>query len=452
MKIKEFSELVSISSTGSMDRKSHPGPSDPNLLSISQAAFLLVAAVVGLGIMALPSSIAKVGWVPGLVILGTVFSVNLYTGLLWRLRLVYPHGTNYTHIGMEVMGLTGKRLAQVVTLTQLFLLEASYMLVNTQSLAAVFYELDLCKPTWGIFMAFLLLPFVQIRTLNNVSLLSLISGVMVFFVLALCVVEMAIHGREPHVHTALVESSPPFVWFRAVSSMVFACGSQFVYLEIMSEMQSVKDFPPALGRAASFIITAYISISAAGYWTYGRHVPSYVVDVIPNGPFRRIANVFMLIHTMVSYILMSQVLCNSLVKLVHPIKRSLSDPGPISDSGREADVVPNREDWLVTSMLVMLCAYLVANVVPFFEELTVLIGALIGGPISLGIPALFTIRARKLGKVEYGRAEHLWLHGLIGLTAIIMVLGLASGVDSLFVKWDTFGYPFECHCIECAEL
>ena len=76
-----------------------------------------------------------------------------------------------------------------------------------------------------------------------------------------------------------------------------------------------------------------------GYWTYGRHVPSYVVDVIPNGPLRRIANVFMLLHTMVSYILMSQVLCSALVKLVHPIKRSLSDPGLTSGTGQNNDTV-----------------------------------------------------------------------------------------------------------------
>lgn len=42
---------------------------------------------------------------------------------------------------------------------------------------------------------------------------------------------------------------------------------------------------------------------------------------------------------------------------------------------------------------VMAVAYLVANVVPFFEELTALIGALIGAPISFGLPAAFALRA-----------------------------------------------------------
>jgi hypothetical protein len=42
---------------------------------------------------------------------------------------------------------------------------------------------------------------------------------------------------------------------------------------------------------------------------------------------------------------------------------------------------------------VLTVAYLVANVVPFFEELTALIGAAIGAPIAFGLPAAFALRA-----------------------------------------------------------
>mmetsp|Transcript_19489 Transcript_19489/g.32765 ORF Transcript_19489/g.32765 Transcript_19489/m.32765 type:complete len:457 (-) Transcript_19489:546-1916(-) len=450
---------------GTKDQESGVAPAVG--LSMWQANFLLIAAVVGLGIMALPHSIAKIGWFPGIVILGSVFYLNLYTGmLLWRLRMVYPSALTYTHIGWHAMGQTGKRLAQVVTLIQLFMLEATYLLVNAQSLAAVFYEVDLCKPTWGIFMSLLLLPFVQIRTLQNVSALSILSGVMVCLVLILCLVEMALHGRAPGVQTVWVEEDKPFVWFTAISSMVFACGSQFVYLEVMSEMQHVREFPSSMKRAGSFILFAYMSISAAGYWTYGRSISSYIVDVIPNGPLRRVANVFMLIHTMVSYILMSQVLCSTLIKLFNPIKRSLSDGGPMAtaadgedEEGEETPMVdkasnvpPSREDWLIASMVVMLAAYLVANLIPFFEDLTILIGALIGGPISLGLPALFALHSNSQGGLESSPRERRVLYCILGFTLVVMVLGFASGMDSLFHKWDTLGYPFECHCVECTTL
>eukprot|EP00959_Pyramimonas_sp_CCMP1952_P056070 1171163-Pyramimonas_sp.AAC.1 len=92
MKLPELPYVpLRLSENGQGNAKGAPDPSDGGVLSVSQASFLLIAAVVGLGIMALPSSIAKVGWVPGLVILGFVFTLNLYTGMiLWRLRLVYP--------------------------------------------------------------------------------------------------------------------------------------------------------------------------------------------------------------------------------------------------------------------------------------------------------------------------------------------------------------------------
>ena len=55
--------------------------------------------------------------------------------------------------------------------------------------------------------------------------------------------------------------------------------------------------------------------------------------------------------------------------------------------------VPPREDWFIVSALVLMFSYTVSNVVPFFEELTVIIGALIGGLISFGLPAAFLLRA-----------------------------------------------------------
>jgi hypothetical protein len=58
---------------------------------------------VGLGIMALPASVATLGWGPGLAALLAMFALNLYTGLLlWRLRVACPGAMSYTHLGAEV--------------------------------------------------------------------------------------------------------------------------------------------------------------------------------------------------------------------------------------------------------------------------------------------------------------------------------------------------------------
>mmetsp|Transcript_42589 Transcript_42589/g.79832 ORF Transcript_42589/g.79832 Transcript_42589/m.79832 type:complete len:457 (+) Transcript_42589:297-1667(+) len=413
--------------------------------SVYQASFLIVAAVVGLGIMALPSSIAKLGWVPGLGALVLLFAVNMYTGLiLWRLRVAIPGGVSYTHLGAELMGNAGQACCRAVSLTQLFMLEAEYLLVNTQSLATLFPSVQLCQPTWGLVMGALLLPLVQIRTLHHVSFLSAASGAAVLLVLLICMREMlwgqggsTEESRSQVTTTHWATGAGVVDSFHALASIVFACGSHFVYLEVMGEMKNVLQFPAAMNLAGVFVLGSYVAISAAGYGAYGEGVRAYAVDVLPPGPARQAASLLMLLHTMVSYILMSQILCTSLLQL-SSLRIYKSPKSPASAS---------REDWLLVSALVLMASFLVANVVPFFEDLTVIIGSLIGAPICFGIPATFLLRAHSQGKMSITRCEQLFLCGLLVFTLLLIVLGLNSGLVSLARKWDTFGLPFECHCL-----
>lgn len=81
-----------------------------------------------------------------------------------------------------------------------------------------------------------------------------------------------------------------------------------MYLEVMAEMRSVLAFPWAMALSGGFILTSYVAIAAAGYRTYGAAVSDYIVDVItPGRADRQAANLLMLLHTVVSYVLMSQV-------------------------------------------------------------------------------------------------------------------------------------------------
>ena len=69
------------------------------------------------------------------------------------------------------MGAHGTAICRTISLLQLFMIEADYLLVNTDSLAAVLFDVSLCRPTWGLIMSAILLPLVQLRTLHHVSFL-----------------------------------------------------------------------------------------------------------------------------------------------------------------------------------------------------------------------------------------------------------------------------------------
>ena len=83
-----------------------------------------------------------------------------------------------------------------------------------------------------------------------------------------------------------------------------------------------------------------------------------------------------------------QVLCTSLLRL--PGLRTASYSQRLH---KLPSAVPGREEWFVTSMLVLIASYTVSNIIPFFDELTVIIGSLIGGLISFGLPATFILKA-----------------------------------------------------------
>jgi len=56
-----------------------------------QTAFLMIADIVGTGILALPGNLAKLDWALGLSCLFVFYPLNFYTGdLLKRLHLAYP--------------------------------------------------------------------------------------------------------------------------------------------------------------------------------------------------------------------------------------------------------------------------------------------------------------------------------------------------------------------------
>ena len=48
--------------------------------------------------------------------------------------------------------------------------------------------------------------------------------------------------------------------------------------------------------AISVLFLIYLPMAVAGYYAYGSSSPSYIVEVLPNGPIRMIIEVMLLLH------------------------------------------------------------------------------------------------------------------------------------------------------------
>lgn len=72
---------------------------------MAQTGLILVADIVGTGILGLPGHIAKLGWVSGMLALALCMLANLYTGtLVGRLGMAYPSAVSYGDLARQLAG------------------------------------------------------------------------------------------------------------------------------------------------------------------------------------------------------------------------------------------------------------------------------------------------------------------------------------------------------------
>ena len=144
----------------------------------------------------------------------------------------------------------------------------------------------------------------------------------------------------------------------------------------MAEMKTPKKFGTALTAANILILAVYLSTMCIYYAYTGAGFPATVLpDVIPGGKTGSIVDVFLLVHLTVSYTISSQVLTRQLLAWWKP--SALAETTPVWTA---------RGYWLLVSGALLVAAYIVMNLIPFFDELVGLIGSLVLSQISLGFP------------------------------------------------------------------
>lgn len=74
-----------------------------------QASLLMIAETVSLGILSLPSVLAAIGMVPGVILLATLGAAATYTGYVYgQFKAAYPHVANMADAGEVLMGPFGR--------------------------------------------------------------------------------------------------------------------------------------------------------------------------------------------------------------------------------------------------------------------------------------------------------------------------------------------------------
>ena len=102
------------------------------------SSLLLLADIVGSGVLALTGAFSKMGWFFGFFLLILCCPLNMYTGiLLARLRKHHPLVTTYGELGESLFGKNVGYVCYGVLYVYIFFVLGEYMVVMSRSIQGV---------------------------------------------------------------------------------------------------------------------------------------------------------------------------------------------------------------------------------------------------------------------------------------------------------------------------
>ncbi|KAL6909833.1 hypothetical protein ACP4OV_001492 [Aristida adscensionis] len=429
--------------------------------SVWTAMAHIISVLIGSSVLALPWTFAQLGWVAGPAVLVAFFGVTYYTSALlsdcYRQPDPITATANQDYVD-AVFCYLGPRKAFWCGLVQYSNIWASlvgYTITVSASTSAIFRiscshrvglgDGDTCGSGPGIggvsvLVAFcaIQVPFSQLPNLDNVTWLSFTSVATSFgysiVCLGLCFAKWASHHgdiRGSLVGTTAISSPDKlFNIFLAIGNVA----TSFVYADVLIEIQETLRSPPAEGKTmkkASLYSLAistmfYLLLGSAGYAALGDGAPGNILDGVAfREPFwlMYIANACVVVHFLAGYQVFAQPLFARLESSVSRrwpaawfVKASyeLQVPG----TSITMKLTPMK---LVLRMAVIVVTTLVAALMPFFNAVLGLIGAIGFWPLSVYFPVSMHIARLKIQR----REARWWMLQIMSFCCLLVSVGIS---------------------------
>ncbi|RWA10229.1 hypothetical protein EKO27_g4864 [Xylaria grammica] len=242
-------------------------------LSWPVVAVLMITEIVSNGMLSLPSSLAAVGVVPGVVVIVFLGSFATYTAwALIQFKLRHPEVHNMGDAGMILFGPIGREILSAGTIIFAVFATGSQILAGQLALSVLSNE-RLCTVAFaGIFAVAVTLASFP-RTLDSLGFLSIVGGISI---VVAGIVALAGAGAVPinpgDIQIAVTSDFTSA--FISITNPVFAYAGHFMFFILISEMKRPQD---AMKAAYALQITAtslYVVFAVVSYWYIGSDVSS----------------------------------------------------------------------------------------------------------------------------------------------------------------------------------
>ncbi|XP_061945005.1 amino acid permease 8-like [Populus nigra] len=416
-------------------------------------------AVVGAGILALPWSVAQLGWILGPFVLVLFAIVTYYIASLlcdcYRTPDPVTGKRNYTYIHAvrELLGPKSELICGILQYSILWGTMIGYTVTTAISIASVkrstcFHDKGhnaKCGVSGNLYMLIygaIEIFLSQCPNLEKVAILSVIASVTSFAyaLIALCLSTAKLssnHEFKGSLMVAMVvntEATSERFWqaFQALGNIALAYTYCMLLLEIQDTLKSVPPENKVMKRVSLFVVVGtaffYISLGCIGYAAFGNDVPGNILSGFYE-PFWLVdmANIAVIIHLIGAYQVYAQPLFainekwigsrwpTSSFNKIYTIRYPCSRKGSLH-------LTINRL-FLRTIFVVITTA--VAMMFPFFNAILGLLGSVSFWPLTVYFPISMYIVQAKIKRGSYH-----WF-GLQALGFVCLIVTIVSGIGSV---------------------
>ncbi|KAF9097797.1 hypothetical protein BGX23_007893 [Mortierella sp. AD031] len=274
----------------------------PSQGSSYSAFFNIVCVVAGTGTLGLPFCLAQGGWIGvGILVLSMVMSI--YTGRL-LIKCLYYNGhtrvASYQEVGAHAFGKWGLGAVWFFHTSVILGVPVMFFILSGTEISAMTADkVDISKEAWiWICCSAVSIPFVLMKTLKEVSLLSIFGVLATAVLVGVATIESIIDfpNRAQYNYDAVVVRNLPTV----VATMSVCFGGNVVYMHVEEAMRHPRSFNKVLAWAMMFCCFLYALVAIPGYLTYGPAAKSPILSSLPENASRKVATIMIIAHVLLA--------------------------------------------------------------------------------------------------------------------------------------------------------
>ncbi|KAH6662921.1 transmembrane amino acid transporter [Plectosphaerella plurivora] len=390
-----------------------------------QGGIVMVAETVSLGILSLPSVLASLGLIPGIILILFFSATATYSCLILAdFRKRYPHvqhfGDAVEILGRPIgMGTVFRELFGLAqTLLQLFLMGGHILMwticMNTLS------NSSMCTVLWAVIGAAIFWVLNLPRTLQYTSWMSLTSCISV--IIAVLVTTISV-GIEKPIQDKAIDLSRSLGFlpaFLSVANIGTAFASHAIFFSVIAEFKNPDDWPKALALLQITDTSLYIVAAVVIYVYVGPDVPSPALSAASSSTVRKAIWGIAIPTIAIAGVIYAHVAAKYIFTRIfgntkHAIRRTKL--GTVA--------------WIAITLCTWIIGLVIAESIPVFNSLLGLIAAAFGSWFSFGLPGLFWMW------MYYGEWFKDWKQICrFAATCVLLLTGLCLFVVGLWASID----------------